>query len=241
MQYIVDADSLGLLSSSPNLFDRFGAVVPGYEGLLPWQGYPAELDTFFMVTGREQTSPMVALKVPVQFYEYIDSDIHNGFLYFYSVTASDHLVELDENEVTITGSGLVGDPGSSFAHTSPATSAQTAEDRAIYGADIYVYPNPATRESLAEFQEFNPNGDDPTGVRVKFANLPQARNTISIFSVNGDLIETVIHDGTNGYGEAEWNLVSRNGQEVVSGIYLYSVNSDGSAFDDFIGKFVVIR
>lgn len=241
MQYIVDADSLGLLSSSPNLFDRFGAVIPGYEGLLPWQGYTAELDTFFMAAARAKTSAMTVEKVPVQFYEYIDSDIHNGFLYFYSVTASDHSVELENDELTITGSGLVGDPGSSFSSTVPATSAQTAEDRAAYGANIYVYPNPATREALEEFQEFYPNGDDPTGVRVKFANLPQARNTISIFSVNGDLIETIIHDGTNGYGEAAWNLVSRNGQEVVSGIYLYSVNSDGGAFDDFIGKFVVIR
>ena len=36
--------------------------------------------------------------------------------------------------------------------------------------------------ALAEFQELNPSGDDPTGVRVKFANLPAAHNTIQIFT-----------------------------------------------------------
>ena len=42
-------------------------------------------------------------------------------------------------------------------------------------------------------------------------------------------------------GAASWNLVSRNGQEVVSGIYIYVVKSDNPAFDDFQGRFVVIR
>ena len=42
-------------------------------------------------------------------------------------------------------------------------------------------------------------------------------------------------------GSAFWNLVSRNGQEVVSGIYLYSVESSDSAFDRVVGRFVVVR
>ena len=78
-------------------------------------------------------------------------------------------------------------------------------------------------------------------MKVCFANLPQASNKIEIYSLNGDLIETIDHDGNSGYGEACWNLVSRNGQEIVSGIYLYSVQASDDRFDDFIGKFVVIR
>ena len=49
------------------------------------------------------------------------------------------------------------------------------------------------------------------------------------------------NDGLTDGGSASWNLVSRNGQEVVSGIYLYVVQSDDGAFEDFIGKFVVVR
>ena len=109
------------------------------------------------------------------------------------------------------------------------------------GANIYVYPNPATPRSLAQFQELFPNADDPTGMRVMFTNLPQARNTISIYTLDGDLVTEQIHDGRDGYGQISWNLVSRNGQQVVSGVYLYVVQSDDSRFDDFIGKFVVVR
>jgi len=35
--------------------------------------------------------------------------------------------------------------------------------------------------------------------------------------------------------------MSRNGQEIVSGVYLYSVQADNSGFEDFVGKFVVVR
>ncbi len=76
---------------------------------------------------------------------------------------------------------------------------------------------------------------------MNFANLPQANNTIEIYTLSGDLVQTIIHDGTGGYGEASWNLISRNGQEIVSGIYLFVVHSDDDRFEDFIGKFVVVR
>ena len=39
-------------------------------------------------------------------------------------------------------------------------------------------------------------------------------------------------------GQASWNLISRNGQDVVSGIYMFSVESDQGTQQ---GKFVIIR
>ena len=132
-------------------------------------------------------------------------------------------------------------PGSSFASTQPGTQAQTAEEREKFGTNIYVYPNPATREALAEYQQLFPNNEDPTGVRVTFTNLPMAKNTIQIYTASGDLVQTISHDGTSGSGHTSWNLMSRNGQEIVSGVYLYSVESDDDRFDTYVGKFVVIR
>jgi hypothetical protein len=39
-------------------------------------------------------------------------------------------------------------------------------------------------------------------------------------------------------GQASWNLISRNGQDVVSGIYLFSVtSSEGTSR----GRFVIVR
>jgi len=102
-------------------------------------------------------------------------------------------------------------------------------------------PNPATRDALAEFSQLFPNSDDPTGVRVEFRNLPRARNTVRIFTLSGDLVMEIPHDGRDGNGSVSWNLVSRNGQEVVSGIYLYSVESEDENFNRVVGKFVVVR
>jgi len=177
----------------------------------------------------------------VKFYEYVDREVHNGFLYYYSVTATDRKIRFMNRRPVNLGYGLQGSPNASFTFTSPATPAQTLADRRRNGANIYVYPNPATRESLAEFQQYFPDKDDPTGVRVSFANLPRDLNRIRIYTAAGDLVTEFLHDGRDGYGQATWNLVSDRGQEVVSGVYLYSVESAGGQFEDFVGKFVVIR
>jgi len=242
MRVVVEADTLGLYQFRPMLFDSDLQPIPELSSLMEWQGYPAVLDTFFWVTPREALAPSHVSKAAIKFYEYIDYDVHNGFLYFYSVTATDHALRInDDDSVTVIGQGIAGDPGSSFGDTRPGSVAQSAEDRAANGANIYVYPNPATRDALEDFQQFFPNSDDPTGVRVCVANLPASQNVIKIYTLDGDLVETLNHDGESGFGEVCWNLVSRNGQEVVSGIYLYSVESQDNRFDDFIGKFVVIR
>ncbi len=239
MQAFVHRDSLGAHPQLPPLRDHAGGVVPGLEELVRWESYPAVLDTFFMVASRiSDPAHGIVGKRSVRFYEYVDQTLLNGFLYFYSVVATDH--ELDD-QGRIVGYGQEGDPRSSFASAVPGSVAQTPAERHRNGVNIYVYPNPATSESLSEFQQMEPNPDDPTGVRVRFANLPQAHNHIKIFTLDGDFVADLDHDGTTGYGELSWNLVSRNGQQVVSGVYLYSVQSDDDRFDDFVGKFVVIR
>ena len=78
-------------------------------------------------------------------------------------------------------------------------------------------------------------------MRVTFTNLPQANNTIKVYTSSGDWVQTISHNGNSGSGHVSWNLMSRNGQEIVSGIYLYSVESDDDAFDTYVGKFFVVR
>ena len=159
------------------------------------------------------------------------------------MVASDHALRWDRDEgVWIpVGYGIQSEPGNNFQVTMPAPMAQTAEMRARMGSNIYVFPNPATREALAEFQKQPSSLDDPTGERIMFTNLPAAVNTITIYTAGGDLVDTVYHDGNNDGGSVSWNLVSRNGQEVVSGIYLYVVRSDDGQFEDFQGYFTIVR
>ena len=53
--------------------------------------------------------------------------------------------------------------------------------------------------------------------------------------------QIIDHDGSSGDGTAPWNLVSRNGQNVTSGVYIFAVVPDSSEFPKTIGKFVIIR
>jgi hypothetical protein len=170
-----------------------------------------------------------------QYYRYIDKSMHLGRHYFYAVTAMDHSVDDDGNLFE----GKVGDPSSNFQYIQPSSTSQPA-----YSYDeneIYVVPNPATRESMADWPELAPNNDDPTGIKVEFRNLPAAKGSIRIYTLAGDLVQELPFDGKTGVGTVRWDLVSRNLQDVASGIFLYSVECDDSNFDRFIGKFVVIR
>jgi hypothetical protein len=169
-----------------------------------------------------------------QYYRYVDRSMHLGRPYFYSVTAMDHGIDDNGNFQT----GKIGDPSSNFTFVEPRSTAQPAYD--YREGDIYVVPNPATTESMAAWT-LSPNNDDPTGIKVEFRNLPMSPGTVRVYSLAGDLVEVLSFDGRTGVGSVEWNLVSRNGQDVTSGVYLYSVETDDSNFDRFIGKFVVIR
>jgi len=60
-------------------------------------------------------------------------------------------------------------------------------------------------------------------------NLPAARNTINIYTVSGDLVQTLTHDGPPDRPH-QLEFMSRNGQEIVSGVYLYTVMADDDGF-----------
>jgi hypothetical protein len=240
MRDFVEADVEGRHVIRPPLRDSQGVVIPGREGLIRWESWPTVLDTFFAVTTRAE-GPDVVGKRATRFYHHFDREVHNGFETFYSVMASDHALAWHEEQWVPAGVGIREEPGNNYQMTVPAPFPQTAEMREKEGVNIYVFPNPATREALVEFQKQPASWDDPTGERIMFTNLPAAGNIIYIYTASGDLVETINHDGHNDGGSASWNLVSRNGQEVVSGIYLYVVQSDDDRFEDFQGYFTVIR
>jgi hypothetical protein len=169
-----------------------------------------------------------------QYYQYIDHDVKNGMPYFYSVVAYEPLYVLGRPK----GMGRVDSPYANFVYVTPRSDAQPAET--FSETDVYVVPNPVTRESMAPWT-LAPNNADPSGEKIEFRNLPKCWSTVRIYTVSGDLVQTLRHDGSAGNGALPWNLVSRNGQTITSGIYLFSVAPDDGRFPKFVGKFVVIR
>jgi hypothetical protein len=212
--------------------DEKGSVSPfglRYPELADWQCCYDQVDSLYWS------------ELGVKWFEYVDRTVQDGLYYFYAVTATDFNADPSSGQLVPIGPGLIGDAQSNFQFAIPRAHAQTKQERDALGQNIFVVPNPATRSALARFSQLNPNEDDPTGVRVMWKNLPRAINTIKVYTLAGDLVVTIPHDGRGGDGSAFWNLVSRNGQEVVSGIYLYSVETDGSGFDRVVGRFVIVR
>lgn len=111
--------------------------------------------------------------------------------------------------------------------------------------DVFIYPNPyrIDDEYIANgYEGRNPRFFIPDRLRrIHFENLPP-RCTIKIFSLDGDLIRELEHDKSPSdptAHHAEWDLISRNTQMIVSGIY-YWVVEDYDSGRVQMGKLVVI-
>ena len=105
--------------------------------------------------------------------------------------------------------------------------------------DVIVYPNPYLLSG--EYRDLGYEGRTdpdrpPERTRlVHFANVPP-ECTIRIYTLDGDLVREIAHnDGTT---HETWNLITRNTQAVVSGLYYWSVESPGR--DTQIGKLAII-
>ena len=165
---------------------------------------------------------------PVGRYRFVDERALDGFDYHYVVTAL-----LRE----VLGPSATRAPleyESPFFASFDDRVVPHAAARAAAG-QVWVVPNPY--RGSADWERPQVPGDVFTR-HVDFMGLPRARCTVRIYTLAGDLVASVEHDGSRGDGQASWNLISRNGQDVESGVYLFTVNSP---LGHQTGRFVVIR
>jgi len=140
MQVVVDLDPDNNNATRPDVRNSDGSPNEYYDIIGAWETEPAAMDTFWAVTYRAPVAgpppeelSLVTEKHATEYFEYVDHEVHNGFIYFYSVTATDHELLPATNELGIdlpVGLGFIGNPGSSFTNTVPGAVAQTAEQRA---------------------------------------------------------------------------------------------------------------
>ena len=74
-------------------------------------------------------------------------------------------------------------------------------------------------------------------MRIEFRNLPQ-KCTIRIYSVHGELVQTLYQDGSTA-GMVPWNLRTKDNLDVAPGLYIYQV--EGGTMGTSIGKFAIIK
>jgi hypothetical protein len=165
---------------------------------------------------------------PVGRYVVTDPEPLNGFDYLYAVTS------IAETLTPFAGFLRADRYESPLAWDFGQRVVPRVEARAD-APQVWVVPNPF--RAKADWDRPPTYGDRLTR-HLDFMGLPRARCTIQIWTLAGDLVATIDHDGTQGSGQAPWNLVSRNGQEVASGVYLFTVRSE---LGDARGRFVVIR
>ena len=121
--------------------------------------------------------------------------------------------------------------------------------------NIYVVPNPYISHGKFDGRKDNDIKGDKSR-RLWFANLPE-RCTIKIWTLAGDLVDVLEHDGNNNYEEIlsvskaaaqaqaaggiePWDILTRYNQIPAPGIYLFSVRDHNSGKKK-VGKFVIIK
>jgi len=167
---------------------------------------------------------------------YVDEGLVNNVEHFYAVTAYSKSDTLSEGVIWPSQSTSRNATAQTIV---PGTGPQDRVD------SVAVVPNPYRGD--VRYQDYNPPWEKPPGTRerwleqdrrLQFINLPeQAR--IKIYTLDGVHVQTLRHSSTR-RGFEDWDMISRAGQAIASGIYLYTVENlaNGNATT---GKFVVIK
>lgn len=112
------------------------------------------------------------------------------------------------------------------------------QQKAQTGLDnVYVVPNPYVGLSAIEPTTKLP-GQTRGERRIYFENLPP-KCTIRIFTLSGELVKQIEHDGTIANGREFWNLLNTDGFSVAYGIYFAHI--DASGVGEKIIKFALIK
>ncbi len=163
--------------------------------------------------------------------EYVQEGLLPSFPIYIAITAFDF-----GNAKTNLG-GLEASKGINAKQVFPLDSPSKAQ---ALGEKVVVVPNPYKISENYQSPQGLESGSGQFARRINFYNLP-AECTIRIYTLDGDLVREIVHskaedDPTAGYDY--WDLINRNTQAVVSGIYLYAIESK---FGRQIGKFVIIK
>lgn len=126
-------------------------------------------------------------------------------------------------------------PNDRFSFRTTAQKVNADKAKSDFAEEPYVVPNPYVGSASFEAERFAVSGRGER--RMEFRGLP-ANCTIRIYTVRGELVQTLRHDGSND-GYVAWDLRTKDNLDVAPGLYLFHV--DGSDTGKHIGKFAIIK
>jgi hypothetical protein len=206
-------------------FDRIDFDTSGVVPLFWNRGMPDSSE----VSGGETT------------YVYVDGPMLNYYPRYYAVTAFDKGYPPGYGDVL---ASLETSPLSNVTKVVPSPEPRSlSEDR-----KVEVVPNPyKISEDYAQmrWEDWEGAGWSEHTRRLDFINLP-SKCTIRIYSLNGDLVRVLEHDASVNMASGmaasseSWNLISKDVEAVVSGLYLFSVEDEESGATQ-VGKFLIVK
>ncbi|MFH1700093.1 MAG: hypothetical protein ABIE07_05850 [Candidatus Zixiibacteriota bacterium] len=167
-------------------------------------------------------------------YEYVIKNLQPSIPYYFSVTAFDY-GSLKDDLGALESSPLIN-----AVRDYPLPSSEEVEENSL---KVSVYPNPYRVDGGYAASGYENRDRTKSAERtrvINFANLPKVC-MIRIYSIDGDLIKEIDHyypEGGPGTQHEEWDVISRNTQAVVTGLYFWHVSSD---MGDQIGKLVIMK
>jgi hypothetical protein len=133
--------------------------------------------------------------------------------------------------------------GDLYTFTATGEYVNPAAAKAGFTEDPYVVPNPYIGSASFEPARFATGGRGER--RIEFRGLPAAC-TIRIYSVRGELVQTLRHDGsvvkdhlTDASGMVPWDLRTKDNLDAAPGLYIFQVDAPG--LGTRTGKFAVVK
>jgi hypothetical protein len=122
-----------------------------------------------------------------------------------------------------------------FKFITKAEFIDNAKSKVQFAKKPYVVPNPYVGSASFEPERFAVSGRGER--RLEFRNIPQ-NCTIRVYTIRGELVQTLYHDGsTSGY--VAWNLRTKDNLDVAPGLYIF--HADAPEVGTSIGKFSIIK
>ncbi|MCB5235181.1 MAG: hypothetical protein LHW60_08095 [Candidatus Cloacimonetes bacterium] len=224
------------LESRPEIFDELFE-----RRLIPLQKFAFAINT---VPDADVQATLKKERLARRYYKASIMYPRKGVEYYIAATAYDRGMPSHKLDYLETGR----DASANMKVVFPGSLARENMDK------IMVVPNPYMGHSSFDGRRENDEKGDKSR-RLWFINLPE-RCTIRIYTLAGDLIQTLDHEGatntdiltvskaaTQGVaasGIHSWDLLTRNNQITAPGVYLFSVENKADKKLK-VGKFVIIK
>jgi hypothetical protein len=172
-------------------------------------------------------------------YRFVTDDLLSGWQYLFTVTA------FDEGDLDAGLDPFESSRTANSVRVFPGTPQSATDDR-----KVGVYPNPYRVNAAWD-------GGTSRTRKLNFYNLPP-RSEIRVYTLAGEIVAEMLHESesyvgdTRWYsnlsadnrilpgGEHSWDILSENGLNISSGLYLYTVkNLDTGKVQQ--GKFAIIK